>query len=1047
MAGFSEANLKALLAIGLGIVLVDRAMEADKTRAKGESLLDALVRHGDIGTDAFAELNRRFAVEAGMAGNPEERIIASLAAVPGIGALLKSLMADACGACPVYSDGGETLPASEANQIPGLADEWFGDRYEFISELGRGGLGRVVEAHDRDFGREIAMKMMLPNRVSMESAERFLFEARATGRLSHPNIVPVHEIGKLRHPGGLETPYFTMMKIKGRDLAAILRDIAAGDSEVRSQYNKPRLLRIFEEACNAVSYAHDNGVLHRDLKPANIMVGNYGEVYVVDWGLAKLASVPDSPDAASRQTDSPDNAAPTAGGEYFGIKHCPLVEEMEGVLGSNQENQSAPKAHQENQDTPALTLEGTILGTPAYMPPEQAEGRIAEIDVRSDIYSLGAILYEILALRPPHVGRSAVEVISKVIAGEIPKPSLLAPGFGGHAQGKPDSPGPDAGDTRSFQSGAHPDPVPPELEEIAMRALSREKSRRFASARELADRIRTFLEGEKERELNRAAARAKISEGRALVAEITASRAELGRISAEAEEQSRGVKLNWPAERKRGVWALEDRAKALRRTIAEKFSEAGSAFQEALGFDRENAEAKAALADLYWDEHEREEKSGNEEARIRCENMVRRFNDGRYDARLRGDGRLSLRTVRRTCGCLLPARAGRLSVRIRGDAMDPSPFGSVQFRGEQSRFLPHIDVDRPDGRGMHEPDCSAGDVSGADVRVFRYRQEDRRLVLEGPVWEGRSPVKGLPLRMGSYLVLVQSPGMAAVRRPVRIGRCEEAAAEVALYSPEEVPTGVSVISRGAFIEGGEAAGGGTAIVKELPYDFFASVHPVTCGEYLEFLNDIDPDEAVKRVPREAPSSGSYWPRLLDGRFAVPTQGFLDAAPAPVRSTARKLLNTRAHWEEDWPVLGVSWFDAISYCEWKSASEGRILTLLTDEEWEKAARGADGRIFPFGDVFEPTFGNMQWTFDDGQRPSPVNCFPLDESPYGLRGMAGNAKDWCLCDPGAQYRDWRSIRGGSFGHDNKAARSGARFGDRPANVFWDHGFRLCARAWSS
>jgi tetratricopeptide (TPR) repeat protein len=231
-------------------------------------------------------------------------------------------------------------------------------RYRVEEVIARGGMGRIVRVRDDDFQRPLAMKVVLSRDPRL--AERFLHEARLTGRLQHPGIPPVHELGHL--PDG--SPYFIMKLIQGRTLSALLRERQDSGADLT------RLLGIFGQICQTVGYAHSRGVIHRDLKPLNIMVGAFGEVQVMDWGLAKVLDVGDG------ETPSPEAA---------GVETSFDLRERGG-------------------ETPEATLPGSVLGTPAYMAPEQARGEVDRLDARCDVFGLGGILCEVLTGKPPFVG-------------------------------------------------------------------------------------------------------------------------------------------------------------------------------------------------------------------------------------------------------------------------------------------------------------------------------------------------------------------------------------------------------------------------------------------------------------------------------------------------------------------------------------------------------------------------------------------------------------------------------------------------------------------
>ena len=240
--------------------------------------------------------------------------------------------------------------------------------YVLLGELGRGGMGAVLRGYDPDLGRDVAVKRILDAHAGRpDLVRRFVEEARVAGRLQHPGVVPVYGLGRLADG----RPYFTMRVVEGRTLAELLAARADPADD------RPRLLKLFEQVCQAVAYAHSRGVVHRDLKPANVMAGAFGEVQVMDWGLAKVLGRPDEP---------------TLGG-----------------VGPN------PDGPPDDSRTQA----GAVLGTPAYMPPEQARGETDRVDERADVFSLGAILCEILTGRPPHAGGGAAAVHQKAARGDV----------------------------------------------------------------------------------------------------------------------------------------------------------------------------------------------------------------------------------------------------------------------------------------------------------------------------------------------------------------------------------------------------------------------------------------------------------------------------------------------------------------------------------------------------------------------------------------------------------------------------------------------------
>ncbi len=225
-------------------------------------------------------------------------------------------------------------------------------RYTWISQVGAGGLGQVWLANDNNLSREVAVKEVKPDSLSDEAVRRLIKEAQITGQLQHPGIVPVYEVN---HEG---RPFYTMKLVKGETLSKAIREHHAEKQEGKANLiNERRLINIFVTICDAIAYAHSRGVIHRDLKPENIVLGDYGEAVVLDWGLA-------------RQIGTDDEDA------------TPIIVSVEGRTDATQAGQK--------------------LGTPAYMSPEQAAGRVDHMDARTDIYGLGAILFEILTGEAPH---------------------------------------------------------------------------------------------------------------------------------------------------------------------------------------------------------------------------------------------------------------------------------------------------------------------------------------------------------------------------------------------------------------------------------------------------------------------------------------------------------------------------------------------------------------------------------------------------------------------------------------------------------------------
>jgi serine/threonine protein kinase len=323
-----------------------------------------------------------------------------------------------------------------------------GQRYRVLSEIARGGMGAVLRAADCDIRREVAVKYLLDQADERKKA-RFVEEAQITGQLEHPNIVPIHELG-VDAKGRL---FFSMKMVRGRSLQQVLAELRDYPRTAEKEYPLSRLLTVFVNVCHALSYAHSRGVVHRDLKPANVMIGDFGEVYVMDWGLAKVLEPGGSKDA------------PTAVIQGSANPSFSWVEEPAhgGAIGSVKTSRQAADDQ---------TVDGTILGTPLYMPPEQAVGNVAAIDERSDVYSLGAMLYEILTLQAPIEKEGGhLAILMRVSQGEIKAPALRTP------------------------QRARAGKIPKELAAVAMKALAKKPDQRYPSVELMRRDIERFLEG------------------------------------------------------------------------------------------------------------------------------------------------------------------------------------------------------------------------------------------------------------------------------------------------------------------------------------------------------------------------------------------------------------------------------------------------------------------------------------------------------------------------------------------------------------------------
>lgn len=821
----------------------------------------------------------------------------------------------------------QALPETEP--APGL----YGLRYHNRGLLGIGGMGEVRRVYDPVLKRALALKVAharlleLPNLLA-----RFVEEAQVQAQLQHPNLVPVHELGVLADG----RPYFTMDVIHGRSMSSVIADVhlAATQARVstRDGWSMQRLLGAFATVCRAVGFAHDKGVVHRDLKPGNIMLGAFGEVRVVDWGLAK-------------------------------VRGRPELAELVGSLVLVETDRAAEASQ--------ATWVGSIAGTPAYMPPEQALGEVHRIDARSDVYALGAVLYELLAGEPPYRSddpHNPSSVLDQVRRGP-PRPLV-------HVARQP---------------------VAAELVDMVERAMSREMEARYADGNALAAALEASLDGS----LRREQARGIVSEAEGLLPRAARLRGQAASLRTVAGEWLREVPVWSSEDDKAAAWSEEDRAAALEREAELLEVAREQKLQAALSHSSDLPEAHAALAETYLARHAAAEAARRDGDAAKAEAQVRAHAEAlpvdhparqRCVAWLRGTGALTLLT----------------------------------------------------------------DPPGASVLLERYELRNRRLVAE-PVRElGATPLLSVPLEMGSFRLRIRAPGHHEVLYPVRIARGQhwdgvppDAGEPSPIWLPPlgELGPDERYVPPGWFAAGGDPFALGSLPSLRVWVDGFVLDRvPVTNKRYIAFLHHLvaagREDEALRHAPRERSGTAAELGAMIygyeNGRFFLRPDADGDL------------------WDEDWPVWHIDWDGAFAFAEWLARRTGQGWRLPDELEWEKAARGVDGRFYPWGDVFDPSWCCMRDSLPDRPRPAVVGSYPTDESPYGLRDMAGNLRDWTanafsaqgpaadgarlVVHPVLPDGSTRVGRGGSWSYSDTIARLAVRFGSAPGHRSSNVGFRV-------
>ncbi|MCB9696370.1 MAG: SUMF1/EgtB/PvdO family nonheme iron enzyme [Alphaproteobacteria bacterium] len=821
--------------------------------------------------------------------------------------------------------GDETLlPADLGPPSASLPTEDF----EPIELIGRGGMGEVWRVHDPTLDRRVALKTVRTTDGKLD--DRFREEARLTARVQHPGVVPIHAIGVLDDG----RPYFVMQEVRGQTLARVIRELHAVSgarwTPTTGGWTLERLVGALRQACQTLAYAHEQGIVHRDLKPDNVMVGQHGEVLVVDWGLALEGSAPG--------------------------------------MGAS--------------------------GTPAYLPPELVTG--GAFGPAGDVYGLGAILYEILAGRPPYVGPTATAVL-QMVRSRAPVPvGWRGGGVGDDGVTVDVLPLLDESTLLEDPSLVAPEagpPLPPDLVDICERAMARAPRDRYPSATALAEALGGWLDGS----LRQARAVQLVERAAGYLEEAEALREEAAGLHREAELGKREIPWYASEEDKHGLWSLEDRSEELVRAADLAEVEHERLLAHAVGLAPDLPEPRVALVSWHRQQHLAAEASSDRRAMARAEALLR--------AQL--DALPGLHPVRRD-GLRYLSGEGALTV--------------------------------------------VTDPPGADIELHRYVPHRRRLVTTPLGIVGRTPLVDHPIAMGSYLCVLRHPDHPPARYPVSIGRLQRwdanpPSAGEAFPIPLDVPVGPTerYVPAGWYLAGGDPQAHADASKRMWCDGFVIQRFPVTNAEYLAFLDDLvahgREEEALWHAPRENSADPDHPGALVverdaDGRFVLGRDADGDA------------------WEPEHPVVMVSWEGARAYGVWWSERTGLPWRLPSEFEWEKAARGVDGRWFPWGDRFDPSWALMRMSRQHGKGPVPIDSYPVDCSPYDVRGLGGNVRDWCLerdvhlplgrdrvnlPDDPPDPAD-RIFRGGAWGSVERSCRSAYRFAVRSSMRMGEVGFRL-------
>ena len=781
-------------------------------------ILEILIREGHVERDVVSKATKMVSVLKG------ETILSARTAEFRLEDTQRTAQAETQPSEPpatMNSAEAETAYPSDVNPgeiDPGLL-EFFStrERYIDLKPLGRGGMANVILAHDRLMNREVALKVIRDDsRVSNAGALLFT-EARVTGLLDHPGIVPVFDIGR----DELDCSFYTMRALSQPSLAE------QADVDEADMMTVGEIATAMRQVCLTVQFAHERGVIHRDLTPGNILLGDYGEIYVVDWGVARI---------------------------------------VDETLGLNR-TQSEPT--------------GLIVGTMQYMSPEQARGDNDAIDVRSDVYGLGAVLYFGLTGQTPFPLENLLELREAVVFHQ-PKPvQLRAPGR----------------------------EIPQELAEICHKALAKDPDHRYQSAKEMASDLGYYLAGEKRRLMEVDAIRVSLERGETARLRWGSLSCECLGLRGRCAELESSIPSWAPEAEKRELWQLQARIDELTLDAERAFGEAVRHYSQALAHAMDSPEARKALGEMYW---------------LRLEEAS---------------------AHNRTAECI--AWEGRI----------------LQYGDQASK-------ERLSARGEVQ---ILSDGSITEISLCRYEEHGRRLVPVSVIEQQSIPATLTDLEHGSYRLRAVTAEGLDIRVPVSLARGESVTVDLKTPAANTVPDGF------AFVHEGVYARETTPVLKKVDVSSFSIMtHPVTCGEYLEFLNAIrleKPELAAAHAPRVHPEAPSHFEQDEDGRYQLPAED-------PEGDT----------WHEDWPIILVNYEDCVAYAKWKGECDGLRYRLPTSDEWQKAARGVDGRMYPWGHHFDATFCCMRDSTEGRPMPALVGSFENDISPYGVRDMAGNVAEW-------------------------------------------------------